>query len=76
MSRNAAPKHHQTGDGDADQVRQKKQKRTLRNLIGETGHCSATKHCHHFRAKREANAADAEGWNQGNSNRDPSNRVR
>ena len=44
MSRNAAAKHHKAGDGDADQVRQKKQKRSLRDLVGETRHRSTAKH--------------------------------
>ena len=76
MSRNAAARHHKAGDGNADQVRQKKQKRSLRDLVGETRHRSTAKHSNHFRAEREADAADTERWHKGDSNRHPGNRIR
>ena len=62
-------KHHKAGDSDIDQVRQKEQKLSLRDLIGEARHCSSPKHSHHFRANGDADAADAKRWNQGDSNR-------
>ena len=56
-------------------VRQKEQKRTLSDLIGQTRHRSATEHGHHFRAEGEAYATDAEGGHQGDRNRNPGNRI-